>query len=192
MSGKIYSHIDKIPSGSASRKVTEGCLVLEGGAFRGLYSQGFMDAMMKAGINMQCTIGVSAGAMAGMNYVAGQIGRSARVNLKYRHDSRYVGIQAVRHNKGLIGFDFVFDGLKESDPFDGKRFFEPERRFVAVATNCLTGETEYFEKGHCTNIFHAIRASASMPYISKMVDIDGKPYLDGGCSCKIPYQWAID
>ena len=166
MSGKIYSHIDKIPSGSASRKVTEGCLVLEGGAFRGLYSQGFMDAMMKAGINMQCTIGVSAGAMAGMNYVAGQIGRSARVNLK--------------------------DGLKESDPFDGKRFFEPERRFVAVATNCLTGETEYFEKGHCTNIFHAIRASASMPYISKMVDIDGKPYLDGGCSCKIPYQWAID
>ena len=64
MSGKIYSHIDKIPSGSASRKVTEGCLVLEGGAFRGLYSQGFMDAMMKAGINMQCTIGVSAGAMA--------------------------------------------------------------------------------------------------------------------------------
>ena len=192
MSGKIYSHIDKIPSGSASRKVTEGCLVLEGGAFRGLYSQGFMDAMMKAGINMQCTIGVSAGAMAGMNYVAGQIGRSARVNLRYRHDSRYVGIQAVRHNKGLIGFDFVFDGLKESDPFDGKRFFEPERRFVAVATNCLTGETEYFEKGHCTNIFHAIRASASMPYISKMVDIDGKPYLDGGCSCKIPYQWAID
>ena len=192
MSGKIYSHIDKIPSGSASRKVTEGCLVLEGGAFRGLYSQGFMDAMMKAGINMQCTIGVSAGAMAGMNYVAGQIGRSARVNLRYRHDSRYVGIQAVRHKKGLIGFDFVFDGLKESDPFDGKRFFEPERRFVAVATNCLTGETEYFEKGHCTNIFHAIRASASMPYISKMVDIDGKPYLDGGCSCKIPYQWAID
>ena len=61
MSGKIYSHIDKIPSGSASRKVTEGCLVLEGGAFRGLYSQGFMDAMMKANINMQCTIGVSAG-----------------------------------------------------------------------------------------------------------------------------------
>ena len=61
-----------------------------------------------------------------------------------------------------------------------------------MATNCLTGEAEYFEKGHCTNIFHAIRASASMPYISKMVDIDGKPYLDGGCSCKIPYQWAID
>ena len=54
MSGKIYSHIDKIPSGSASRKVTEGCLVLEGGAFRGLYSQGFMDAMMKAGRDELC------------------------------------------------------------------------------------------------------------------------------------------
>ena len=189
MSGKIYSHIDKIPSGSASRKVTEGCLVLEGGAFRGLYSQGFMDAMMKADINMQCTIGVSAGAMAGMNYVAGQIGRSARVNLRYRHDSRYVGIQAVRHNKGLIGFDFVFDGLKESDPFDGKRFFEPERRFVAVATNCLTGEAEYFEKGHCTNIFHAIRASASMASLIWMVDAAVRLLINGQLTRVLRKSW---
>ena len=139
---------------------------------------------------MQCTIGVSAGAMAGMNYVAGQIGRSARVNLKYRHDSRYVGIQAVRHNKGLIGFDFVFDGLKESDPFDGKRFFEPERRFVAVATNCLTGETEYFEKGHCTNIFHAIRAWwTSMASLIWMVDAAVRFLISGQSTRVLRKSW---
>ncbi|MDO4261470.1 MAG: patatin family protein [Eubacteriales bacterium] len=192
MKKKVYSHMDRIPAGDAPDRVTEGCLVLEGGAFRGLYSQGVMDVLMKAGINFRCTVGVSAGAMGGMNYVAGQIGRSARVNLRYRHDSRYVGIRAVPRNQGLIGFDFVFRGIQAEEPFNGERFFRPDRRFVAVATNCLTGEAEYFEKGICGDIFQAIRASASMPYISRPVDVEGTPCLDGGCSCKIPYQWAID
>lgn len=31
-----------------------------------------------------------------------------------------------------------------------------------------------------------------MPYVSKPVSVNGTPYLDGGCACKIPYRWAID
>jgi predicted patatin/cPLA2 family phospholipase len=31
-----------------------------------------------------------------------------------------------------------------------------------------------------------------MPYVSKMVDIAGQPYLDGGCSLKIPHRWALE
>ena len=75
---------------------------------------------------------------------------------------------------------------------DMDRFMKPDRRYVAVTTNCLTGEAEYFEKGRCSNIIQAIRASSTMPYISPMVMIDNTPHLDGGCSCKIPYKWAID
>ena len=78
---QTYSKIDKIPSGQASEKLIEGCLVLEGGAFRGLYTQGFLDAMMQNDLNLSCVIGVSAGALSGLNYVSGQIGRSARINL---------------------------------------------------------------------------------------------------------------
>ena len=63
---------------------------------------------------------------------------------------------------------------------------------ITARTNCLTGETTYFEKGKCSDIVTAIRASATMPYISPMVMIDGVPHFDGGCSCKIPYQWAIN
>ncbi len=190
---KIYSGIDSLPSGSSSEKVTPGCLVLEGGAFRGLYGEGVLDAMMEEDINLQCTIGVSAGAMNGLNYVSGQIGRSGRTNLRYRHNSHYVGAVALKRNKGPIGFDFIFRELKKlGDPLDEERFFRPEQRFIAVATNCKTGKTEYFEKGKCGDIFQAIRASASMPYISRMVTVDGIPCLDGGCSVNIPYQWAID
>ncbi len=181
-----------IPGGTAGKKITEGCLVLEGGAFRGLYTQGFLDAMMVHDLNMRCVIGVSAGALGGMNYVSGQIGRSARINLGFRHDSRYVGAKALLHGRSILDVGFITGEQGDFEPFDRKRFDRPERRFIAAATNCLTGETAYFEKGRCSDIILAARASASMPFITPMVKIDGIPYLDGGCSCKIPYQWALD
>ncbi len=189
---KKYDKLDEIPTGHASKTFTKGCLVLEGGAFRGLYSQGVMDALMMNNINFDCVIGVSAGAMGGMNYVSGQIGRSARVNLEYRNDPNYVGAEALVHSHSLLNLDFVLRKNEKLEPFDETFFYIPARRFIAVATDCNTGKAVYFEKGHCRNIYDAVKASASMPFISPMVDVDGTPCLDGGCSCKIPYNWAIN
>lgn len=188
---KHYDKLYQLPNGNAPHNVTKGCIVLEGGAFRGLYGEGVLDALMQEGINMQCTIGVSAGAMNGLNYVSGQVGRSIRLNLKYRHDNRYVGRKAFMRSNGIIGFDFAFYDLEKEDPFNRKRFFEFNRRFVAVATNCESGETTYFEKGKCKDIFKAVQASATLPFVSKEVMIEGVPYLDGGCSNKVPFEWAL-
>ena len=192
MAKKTYSRIAEIPKGSASKKLAEGCLVLEGGAFRGLYTQGFLDVLMENDINMSCVIGVSAGALSGMNYVSGQIGRSARTNLGCRHDSRYVGAKALLHSRSILDVGFLVEDRGILEPLDADSFYRPERRYIAVTTNCLTGEVTYFEKGKCTDIIRAVRASATMPFISPMVMIDGAPHLDGGCACKIPYQWALD
>ena len=191
-SDKIYQGTKTLPRGKAKDNLIQGCLVVEGGAFRGLYNQGVLDALMEQDINLCCTIGVSAGALAGVNYVAGRIGASARFNLTYRHDKRYVGSSAMRRDHGLIGFHFLFGRLQRKYPLDENRFYDPNRRFIVVATNCETGETEYFEKGITGDIQTAVQASASMPYVSEMVQVDGKKCLDGGCSCKIPYQWALD
>lgn len=189
---QVYSGIETLPRGRASDNITEGCMVLEGGAFRGVYTSGVLDALMEEDINMRCTVGVSAGALNGVNYVSGQIGRSGRINLRYRHDSRYVGPKALRRNKGIIGFDFVFGDMAKVPPLDKKRFMDKSRQFYAVVTNLKTGKTEYLEKNSGIPPLRAVRASASMPFVSKPVIINGKPYLDGGCSCKIPYQFAID
>ena len=135
-------------------------------------------------------IGVSAGAMSGLGYLAGQIGRSARINLRNRHNSAYVGIEAYKNNGGIIGFDFVLDKVNDVDPIDLEALRDERRRFVTVATNCKTGKPTYFEKGK-VNLNKAIQASASMPYVSQMVYVDGEPYLDGGCSDHIPYKWAL-
>ncbi len=193
MSNNIYSRIGELPAGDAPDKITEGCLVLEGGAFRGVYTNGVIDVLMQEGFCFRTTYGVSAGAMNGINYVAGQIGRSGRCNLRYRKDSRYVGKKALKANGGIIGFDFVFGDLPGVEPLNTERLMSKETEFFPVATCLETGETVAFDKGSGPeDIFREVQASASMPYVSRAVEIEGKHYLDGGCSCKIPYRYAID
>ncbi len=185
--------MNTIPKGKASERLIDGCLALEGGAFRGLYTQGFLDALMLQDINLSCVIGISAGALSGVNYVSGQIGRSGRINLTYRHDSRYVGLRALLHSHSPLDISFLIEDrgiIKEK--LDEERFYRKEQRFIAVTTNELTGETVYFEKGKCKDILKAVQASATMPIISPPVMIDGAPHFDGGCSCNFPYKWAME
>ena len=189
---KVYSGFSGIPEGKAPRRIAEGCLVLEGGAFRGVYTAGVLDVMMREGINLRCVVGCSAGALNGLNYMAGQIGRTGRINLGYRHDPRYVGGGPLRREGSLISFDFLFRQTEAFEPLDRGRFYDPARRYAVVAADCETGEAVFPERDTCGDIFRAIQASASMPYVSRMVDVDGHKCLDGGCCCKIPYAWATD
>ena len=186
---KIYSGYKRLPNARASSQITEGCLVLEGGGWRGLYTQGALDALMEEGINFRRVIGVSAGALSAMGYLSGQIGICARINLKYRHDSDYCGIGAILNDKGVTGFTHFFRDIAKKEGFDWKRFLDPERSLAVSVTNLQTGEIEYMEKGSC-NIRKAIKASATVPYVSAPVKINGIPYLDGGCTEKIPYHLA--
>lgn len=189
---KSYSGIGRIPTENASEKITEGCLVLEGGSLRGLYTSGVLDALMENDINFQTTIGVSAGALNGANYVSGQIGRSARFNLSNRFNQRYFGIAAFIENRSPFGFRYMFSDTSNVESFNYKRFNDPKRRFVAVATNISTARPVYFEKNKCSDIFTAMRCSATLPVLSEPVHLEGGNFLDGGCSMPIAYQWAID
>lgn len=188
----VYSKIDKIPFGRAGSSITEGCIVLEGGALLGLYTAGVLDGLMLMDINMQTTIGVSAGAMFGAGYVSGQIGREAKFNLSNRFNSRYIGAKAEFFDHSYFSLPYLFDDSNYEEPFDSDRFYRPERRFAAVATDCVSGLPVIFEKGRCKDIFAGIRASATIPMLSAMVEIDGGKYLDGCCSLNIPYQWAFE
>ncbi|MBR4168257.1 MAG: patatin family protein [Lachnospiraceae bacterium] len=186
---KIYKDMDKLPSGRADDSITEGCIVLEGGAWKGVYTLGVLDALMEEGINFRKTVGISAGALAGIGYLSGQIGWSIRIDLTYRHDPHYCGIKAFGRDHGITGFSYLFHEILKEYPLDKERLKTTSRRLAVGTTNMLTGETVYFEKVNC-NFFRAVRASATVPYISRPVVIGGIPYLDGGCSVNIPYEWA--
>ena len=187
----VYSRISEIPTGTAKDIITEGCIVLEGGGWRGLYTVGALDAMMLNDINIRDAVGISAGALSGLGYIAGQIGWGAGIDLRYRHDSEYVGIGAMKKDHGVTGFSYLFHDILKESPIDLKRLNDPSRRLAVGVTNMLTGKIEYMEKGKC-NLSAAVRASATVPYVSRPVVINGVPYLDGGCAVKIPLQWAVD
>ena len=190
MTNKVFSRYERLPNATTNGELIPGCLVLEGGGWRGLYTQGVLDAMMEESINLQTVIGVSAGSMSSLAYASGQIGMSARINLKYRRDPRYCGFGAIREEHGMTGFTYFFREIIPKSGFDWNRI-SPDRRLVSVAANCNTGRPEYFEYGHC-NFEKAVAASATVPYVSRPVVIKGVPYLDGGCTERIPYQWALE
>lgn len=169
-------------------------LILEGGALRSVYTSGVLDVLMKYNIEANYVLGVSAGALTGMNYISKQPKRSAKINIEYCDNPRYIGRKALRIEKGLIGYDYLFNEISKKDyPFDYEAFKLSNQKFISVITNCEKGITEYVEKNDCKeDIFKVVQASSSMPLCSKMVKIGNNHYLDGAVTMPIPVDWAIE
>ena len=170
------------------------CLVLEGGAKRGIYTAGVLDVFLENGIMTDGVIGVSAGAIHGCSYVSKQIGRSIRYNVKYNDDYRFMSFKSFLKTGNVVDTNFAYHELPEKlDPFDHKTFEENKTKFYATCTNVQTGQAEYVL---CPNLRHHyinyLRASASMPLVSQIVKLDNNCYLDGGIADSIPLKAAFD
>lgn len=168
-------------------------LALEGGSLRCLFTCGATDLMMDNGLQWDGIIGVSAGALTGVNIVSGQRGRTAQVNLGYVNDPRYMGFRSLIKHRSIFNFDFLFGELSDTLlPLDRETFINSEIKYTAVATSCIDGRVRYYEKSEIPDIYPAIRASASLPLLSPMVTVEGEPCLDGGLSVSVPYQRPLD
>ena len=166
-------------------------LILEGGAMRGIFSAGVMDVMMENGIRFDGIIGVSAGAAFGVNYKSGQIGRAIRYNAKYCHDKRYCGIGSLLKTGNLFNTDFCYGEVPlKLDIFDFDAFEKDPTTFYITCTDVESGKPVYHEyTGRNDHGFDWIRASASLPLVSQIVEIDGAKLLDGGISDSIPVAY---
>ena len=174
-------------------KQQKTAFVLEGGAMRGLYSAGVLDVFMQNDISTDAIYGVSAGALFGINFKSKQIGRAIRYNLKYAHEKNYMGLYSLVTTGNIMNKEFCFDKLvNELDKFDFETFDNSPIDFFAVVTNVETGKAEYIKISDAKAGLEALRASGSMPFVSKYVDINGAKYLDGAVSDPIPIQKAID
>ena len=169
-------------------------LILEGGAMRTTFSAGVLDVFLENKIDdFSGLFGVSAGALTGISFLSKQPGRTKDISINYINDRRYVSVTNLVFKHSMYDFDFLFHDISdELMPLDHETFQNSPCNFTAVATNCETGKTEYFEKSECEDIFAAVRASSSLPLISPMVEINGKKLLDGGITNAVPYQKAID
>lgn len=164
-------------------------LVLEGGGVRGIYTAGVLDVFMEQGIGFDGVIGVSAGAIHGCSYLSGQKGRSIRYYSKYCSDPRFMSLQSFLKTGDFVGVDFCYHELPERlDIYDNEAFTHCGVPFYVVCTNVETGKPEYIRLTDMNAQIDYLRASASLPYFSRIVEIDGKKYLDGGCTDSIPLE----
>lgn len=165
-------------------------LILEGGAMRGLFTAGVMDVLMENRIDFDGAIGVSAGAAFGVNYKSKQIGRVLRYNKKYVRDKRYCGFRVLLKTGDIYSAKFCYDEIPNKlDIFDFDTYENNPMEFYTVLTDIETGEAVYHKyEGRSDHGFDWVRASASMPLVSKIVEIDGHKYLDGGVADSIPVK----
>lgn len=166
-------------------------LVLEGGAMRGLWTAGVTDVMMEHDIWPDGLIGVSAGAAFGCNYKSRQPGRSIRYNTRFARDSRYSGVKSWLTSGNYYNAEFGYHTMpKELDVFDNDAFNTNPMAFYVVCTDVLTGGAVYQELTEATeDTYDWIRASASMPLASKVVELQGRKLLDGGVADSIPLAY---
>ena len=166
-------------------------LVLEGGGMRGLFSAGVMDVMMEHNIRFDGIVGVSAGASFGCNYKSHQVGRVLRYNVRFKDDPRYMGLRSLLRTGNLVAAEFSYHTLpKELDLFDFEAYNNDPAEFHVVCTDVMTGEPVYrsLEKMDDEGL-EWIRASASMPLVSRPVPLEGRLLLDGGISDSIPLRY---
>lgn len=166
-------------------------LVLEGGAMRGLFTAGVIDVMMEASIRYDGIIGVSAGSSFGCNYKSWQPGRVLRYNLRYGKDPRYMGLRSLLTTGNLVGAQFAYHTLPlELDIFDIETFEADPTEFYLVCTDVHNGNPVYYRMDRVDyDSLEWLRASASMPVVTKPVKVGGYEMLDGGISDSIPLKY---
>lgn len=169
----------------------KSAVIMEGGAMRGMFTCGVLDVFMENDINFDAGVGISAGAVFGCNYKSKQIGRPVRYNKKYAKDKRYCSFRSWIKTGDLYGVDFCYREIPyELDLFDWDTYKSNPLKFYIGATNCVTGEPEYYLcTGDEERDLKWMQASASMPVVSKVVEVDGLKMLDGGMIDAVPFKY---
>lgn len=168
-------------------------LVLEGGGFRSMFTAGVCDVLQEQGIyDFSSVWGVSAGAINAASFKSRQIGRCMRIMLAFRDDRRFMSLWAWAKTGNLTGGDFMYDEVENHlDPSDDATFNANPLRMFCVATDVLFGTPAYLEAKRFPDDVDMVRASTSMPLVSRTCELDGHLYLDGGTSDSVPFETAL-
>ena len=167
-------------------------LVLEGGGMKGVYTAGVLDFFLDKGIEFSSVYGVSAGACCMCSYLSKQRGRALDVNIDYLDSRKYCSVESLLTTGDLFNVDMCYHLIPDYlNPYDNETFEKYQGKAYSVATDIVTGRPEYFRIHDMRKDIDKVRASASLPLVSRNVKIDGKYYLDGGISDAIPLQKSV-
>lgn len=165
-------------------------IVLEGGGMRGLFTVGFLDVLIENNIFVDGLVGVSAGVLFGCNYKSHQVGRALRYNVKYKDDPRYMSWKSWLKTGDFTNKEFAYGEMPlKLDPFDIETFNKEPMEFHIVCTDIANGKPVYKDMSKFgEDTLDWMRASGSLPLLSRPVEIGGYTMLDGGMSDSIPLK----
>lgn len=168
-------------------------LILEGGGMRGIYTAGVLDFFIEKNIEVDITIGVSAGSCHASSYLSKQYKRAYNATVDYINDKRYLSFSNLIKTGSIFGMDFMFNKIpNELNIYDYDSFAKSKSKFVVVATNCETGSPEYFELKDLKKEIIYMQASCSIPMFANIVEIDDFKLVDGGVSDSIPIEYSLN
>lgn len=169
-------------------------LVLEGGGMRGVFTCGVLDAMMKHECYFPYAVAVSAGACNGLSYMSRQPRRARFSNIDLLRKYGYISLKSLIMNGSIFDPNLLYERFPDEIlPFDYDAYGRNPATFEMVTTNCLTGRAEYLsEKTDRRRLIAIVKASSSLPFVSKITTVDDTPMLDGGIVDSIPVQRAIE
>lgn len=168
-------------------------LILEGGGMRGAFTAGVLDYFLEHNITFNTVIGVSAGACHACSYISKQKGRAFAISTDYLDDHRYCSLYSLLTTGDLFGAKFVYDTIPNTlNYFDHETFNTSETSVIAVITDVVSGQANYYPLKDMNKDITALRASASLPFVSRMVEVEGHYYLDGGISDSVPLAYMIE
>lgn len=164
-------------------------LILEGGGMRGMFTTGVLDYFIDANIKFDQVMGVSAGACQGSCYMSWQKERGKNIVMEFIHDKRYCSLYNLLTTGDLFSEKFAYHTIpNELNIFDYHRYLSSRMKFIAVSTNVETGEAHYPLIEDMRKDVEELRASASLPFVSRNVMLDGDPHLDGGIADPLPFR----
>lgn len=172
----------------------DSCLVLEGGGLRGAFTSGVLECLLENHIDFPRTVGVSAGACTGASYISRQVRRNWKVNVEIPSDNRFMGIKHLLRNGSYFNMEFIFEEIPQTlIPFDDNAFHLNQSEFDVIITSASTGEAVVVSKAEMvhSSLNIVLRASSSIPLLSKPVSINGELYYDGGVADSIPVRYAL-
>lgn len=168
-------------------------LILEGGGMRGIYTAGVLDFFIEKNIEVDITIGVSAGSCHASSYLSKQYKRAYNATVDYINDKRYLSFSNLIKTGSIFGMDFMFNKIpNELNIYDYDTFSKSKSKFVVVATNCENGSPEYFELKDLKKEIIYMQASCSIPMFANIVEIDDFKLVDGGVSDSIPIEYSLN
>ena len=167
-------------------------LILEGGGMRGIYTAGVLDFFIDKNIEVDLVVGVSAGGCHAASYLSKQYKRAFHSNVDYLNDKDYISFRNLIKNGSIFGMELMFDKIpNELYPYDHEAFYNSKSKFTVVATNCETGEAEYFQLKDMKKDIMYLQASCSIPMFANIVEVGGYKLVDGGVSDSIPIEYAL-